>query len=96
MSKSVLVIDTSESCRDCDLKFTDEYSDYCPYKKTDVFTYVHTNTKPNWCPLSSLPEPINLRQYVDNAALDMDSILAYQYAQGYNDFRNEILEGANQ
>lgn len=96
MSKSVLVIDTSESCRDCDLKFTDEYSDYCPYKKTDVFTYVHTNTKPNWCPLSSLPEPINLRQYVDNAALDMDSILAYQYAQGYNDFRNEILEGTNQ
>lgn len=96
MSKSVLVTDTPESCRDCDLKFTDEYSDYCPYKKTDVFTYVHTNTKPNWCPLSSLPSPINLRQYADNTVLNLDGMLAYQYAQGWNEFRNEILKGANQ
>ena len=91
MSKSVLIIDTPESCRDCDLKFTDEYSDYCPYKKTDVFTYVHTNTKPDWCPLSPLPERINLCKYADNAALNMDGILAYQYAQGWNDCREEII-----
>jgi hypothetical protein len=95
MSKSVLVIDTSESCRDCDLKFTDEYSDYCPYKKTDVFTYVHTNTKPNWCPLSPLPDPVNLRQYGNNTPLDTMGALNYQYAQGYNDFREEILKGEN-
>lgn len=95
-NKAVLIIDMPESCKYCDLKYTDEYSDYCPYKKTDVFTYVHTNTKPNWCPLHPLSEPINLKQYADNTALNIDSILAYQYAQGYNNFRNEILEGANQ
>lgn len=92
MSKSVLIIDTPKHCSDCDLRFTDEYSDYCPCNKQDVFTYVHTNTKPNWCPLSPLPERISLRQYVDNAALDMDSILAYQYAHGYNDYLGNILE----
>lgn len=90
MSKSVLVIDTPKHCSDCSIRFTDEYSDYCPCNKQDVFTYVHTNTKPDWCPLSSLPERINLCQYVENGVLDMDGILAYQYAQGWNDCLQEI------
>lgn len=93
MSKSVLVIDTPKSCRECNLKFTDEYSDYCPYKKADVYDYVQNNTKPENCPLSPLPSSISLKQYVDNTELNMESMLAYQYAQGWNEFRNEILKG---
>ena len=83
MSKSVLIIDTPENCHNCPI------IDYCHNNdgKCDL------SIRQDWCPLSSLPDPINLCQYTDNAALDMDGILAYQYAQGYNDFRNEILKG---
>lgn len=80
-NKAILIIDMPDNCHNCPI------IDYC-----------HNNDgKSNllirqvWCPLSSLPEPISLRQYVDNAALDMDSILAYQYAQGYNDCLEEII-----
>lgn len=79
-NKAILIMDMPDNCHNCPI------IDYC-----------HNNDgKSNllirqvWCPLSPLPEPISLRQYVDNAALDMDSILAYQYAQGYNDCLEEI------
>jgi hypothetical protein len=91
MSKSILVIDTPESCKDCNLKFTDEYSDYCPYKKADVYDYVQNNTQPNWCPLTPIPERINLNQYVENGAVGLDGIVKYQYAQGWNDCLEEII-----
>lgn len=83
--KAVLVIDTPENCHNCPI------IDYCHNndEKADLLI------RQDWCPLSSLPDPINLRQYTDNAALDMDGVLAYQYAQGYNDFRHEILKGDN-
>jgi hypothetical protein len=57
MSKAILIIDMPESCKDCGIRFTDEYSDYCPCKSTanDVFDYVQENKKPSWCPLKSLP-----------------------------------------
>ena len=105
MSKSVLVIDTPKTCRECILcvgrmnHFRKEYKHFC----NQVFDtgngdcvqhFVDPDgTIPDWCPFSSLPNPINLCQYTDNIALNMDSILAYQYAQGYNDFRDEILKG---
>ena len=95
--KAVLVIDMPKTCMDCDLSYD---CCCCSITSTGFYDY-EDNFDPNKdilhnCPLSSLPSPINLRQYVDNAALDMDSILAYQYAQGWNEFRNEILKGANQ
>ena len=44
------------------------------------------------CPLSPIPERINLRQYTDNTALNLGGIMAYQYAQGWNDCIEEIKE----
>lgn len=94
MSKSVLVIDTPESCRNCRVKY-DSYGecDICAGKDLIVDNYVETNTKPDWCPLSPLPDRKDLKQYVDNTACDISSVLAYQYAQGWNSFREELLKG---
>lgn len=58
MSKSILVIDTPDCCMNCDIMFHDEQSYWCPHKdaKADVFDYIKTGTKPDWCPLKEIPE----------------------------------------
>lgn len=86
MSKSILVIDTPESCEECIL-----YSGYSCYAYTKPIPC--KKPRPDWCPLSPLPERKNLRQYVDNTACDIGSMMAYQYTQGYNSCIDEILKG---
>lgn len=98
MSKSVLVIDTPSGCTNCPLFYYNEmYSSYeckgtSDYNRTiKIYGY---KIKPTWCPLSSLPERINLRQYTEtDTTLNIDSLLAYQYAQGWNNCIYDILEG---
>jgi hypothetical protein len=94
MSKSILIMDTPKSCKTCRLRY-DNYGqcDVCILADDVVDYYYETDTKPDWCPLSPLPEKIKLRQYVDNADRDMNSVMAYAYAQGRNDCLDEILEG---
>lgn len=61
MSKSILVIDTPESCAYCEIRFDDIYSNWCPYNNPEVdgvYKYVKQRTKPDWCPLRPLPEKI--------------------------------------
>ena len=93
MSKSVLLIDTPKNCKECKLTYLDEYWDdyYCAFSGKYIENY-NQNRSPD-CPLSPLPSSINLKQYVDNAELNMESMLAYQYAQGWNEFRNSIIKG---
>ena len=97
MNKSVLVIDTPKNCDECRLCYHEYYisheETYCQLHKSGTFIAVDKNTKPDWCPLSPIPERINLKQYVDNAARNIDSVLTHQYAQGWNSFREEILKG---
>ena len=91
MNKSVLVIDTPVSCFHCPLTY-DSYSehDLCICTDLIVDSFCEDNTKPDWCPLSPLPNPIGLKQYVDNGMVNMYGVM---YAQGYNEFREEILKG---
>ena len=59
MSKSVLIIDTPSSCKECIMVYTGYHSDFCFVTRnipSDVGHYVSTNTKPNWCPLKPLPD----------------------------------------
>lgn len=99
MNKSVLVINTPKNCMYCPLCFyTEMYNEHqcngieCTnsYART-ITEYGEGADRPDWCPLSPLPSPISLKQYVDNAALNIESILNYQYAQGYNDCLEEII-----
>ena len=91
-NKSILIIDTPKNCYDCRLQY-DCYC--CSMTNTGFFGKENfdpcKDILPN-CPLSPIPERINLRQYTDNTALNLGGIMAYQYAQGWNDCIEEIKE----
>ena len=85
MNKSILVLDTPNSCRDCSLRI-DSYGQYeiCAahreeYNYPIVNEHYESRTKPDWCPLKPLPSYKDLKP--DNS---LESQLAYQYNQGYN------------
>ena len=99
-NKSILIIDTPKNCMYCPLCFyTEMYNEHqcsgteCTnsYSRT-ITEYGEMADRPAWCPLSPIPERKNLRQYIDNTALNLGGIMAYQYAQGWNDCVYEIME----
>ncbi len=53
MSKSVLVIDTPEDCYSCYLRMVSRDLHFCKAKSRRIKDVC---TKPEWCPLKSLPE----------------------------------------
>ena len=57
MSKSVLIIDTPESCRSCYLRGFTLNLQYCRGKLKDI---KDVSTKPDWCPLKPLPEKMKV------------------------------------
>lgn len=92
MNKAMLVMDMPKSCKDCRIRFSDSWSDYCPYEKTgtyyeDVDEFVQHNSKPNWCPLKEMPEK-----------LDPQAITEFQKGvrSGFNLCIDEILKGSEQ
>lgn len=98
--KAVLVVDMPRCCAECPLfVHKDIEGDYeCKIKDYDGLPiyYKEGNVdRPSYCPLSYIPEKKILRQYVSNAALNLESMLAYQYAQGYNSCIYDILERDN-
>ena len=58
MRKSVLVMKTPEKCLDCNLCALDmDGSLSCYYYKKEICSNVgENNSRPNWCPLKSLPD----------------------------------------
>ena len=87
MSKSILVIDTPDSCRECTLCAEEHmtYRDYCRITDDVIWTL----DKPEWCPLKPLPEKYNM----DNVVCDRDYDGDYEY--GYNACIDEIVGGKN-
>lgn len=60
MAKAVLVMDMSETCKDCSCKYP-SYKDDALYDcaitgKTIPIDGGHYGEKPDWCPLRELPE----------------------------------------
>lgn len=82
MSKSVLVIDTPESCRSCYLRGFTLNLQYCRGKLKDI---KDTSTKPDWCPLMDLPEKDN----GDYPANTFDA----GFVEGWNQCIDEITGG---
>lgn len=94
MSKSVLVMDTPETCSDCMLcfefdeginaccSFMDDESDksLCRYIECDGG---YCQGKPDWCPLKELPGEEHDTYYLD------EYYEGYNY--GWNEFRGRIL-----
>ena len=82
MSKSVLVIDTPESCGSCYLRGFTLNLQYCRGKRKDI---KDTSIKPDWCPLKPLPEKKEYIVPIDNVESQKDII-----AVGWNACINEI------
>ena len=53
MSKSVLIIDTPEDCRDCMIR---DLTDRCQATEKDVDEYRERRCRPQWCPLEEVME----------------------------------------
>ena len=98
MNKSILILDTPKSCAECDIRFTDDYTHWCPWKnaQTYVYEYVENKTKPEWCPLSPLPPKKELSHYIQRGdAKGMIHQLLYMQDKGWNDCIDIILGGIN-
>lgn len=94
MSKSVLVVDTPETCLDCELCFElDEGVDaICLVMSDDKDNSLckkiickdgYCQEKPEWCPLKELPEEEHNEYYLDE--------YCDGYDDGWNTFRSRVL-----
>ena len=86
MSKSILVIDTPESCGTCPC-FLEVATDCCGVSGKDV----DSHDKPDWCPLRDLPEKKEVRIFF----LGERDFEQKGYQEGWNACIDEILKGAN-
>ena len=77
MSKSVLVIDTPEDCYLCYLRIVSRDLHFCKAKLRRIKDVC---TKPEWCPLKSLPE----KSTTENDMTD--------YQCGMVDGRNQCID----
>lgn len=96
-NKSVLVIDTPESCRTCKFRY-DNYGccEMCILIDDEVDYFYISKTRPEWCPLSPLPPHKDISQYVQRGdAKSMTHMMASIYASGYNECLDEIKKGDN-
>lgn len=89
MKKVVLLMNVPEKCLDCNLCVLDmDGSISCYYNKREICSNVgENNSRPNWCPLKSLPEEDHENHYPDE--------LEDGYADGWNDCLREIIGGSN-
>ena len=89
MKKAVLLMNVTEKCLDCNLCVLDmDGSISCYYNKREICSNVgENNSRPNWCPLKSLPEEDHEDHYPNE--------LEYGYADGWNDCLREIIGGSN-
>lgn len=99
MSKSLLIIDTPQSCHDCHFCHPDMY--WGTRCHADRYNTINTtndknHTKPDWCPLTPLPEYKDLTQYHFTGkgnTQGMTNLLLYSHDQGYNDCLYDIQKG---
>lgn len=84
MKKAVLLMNVPEKCLDCNLCVLDmDGSISCYYNKREICSNVgENNSRPNWCPLKSLPEEDHENHYPDE--------WEDGYADGWNDCLREI------
>lgn len=80
MDKAILVIDMPESCDKCPLLFRHEEERCCWVEGRNSFT-----TKPDWCPLKSIPNKRKEKYAADVGLRDSGFI------DGWNACIDEIL-----
>ena len=86
--KSVVVIDTPETCKEC--LFNGFNWNVCILVDEDIDEYVNPNeTKPEWCQLRPLPEKMPMR---DEAVFYLGYMNGKTKYLGFNEGYNACLE----
>lgn len=88
MSKSILVIDTPESCWGCDL----ENGHYCG-KGGRYIGEEEFETIPGWCPIRDLPEKKEKIEFQGNGCFGINEAMEHNFNMGFNACIDEILKG---
>lgn len=96
MSKSILILDTPETCLDC--RFCRELHEgieaYCSIMADQMDEDLcreiedHCQEKPDWCPLLEVPN----KKSRGAASLDYDGGYSHGYTHGFNSCIDEILK----
>ena len=87
--KSVVVIDTPETCKEC--LFNGFNWNVCILVDEDIDEYINPNKeKPEWCPLKYLPEECDDVTKIYNTHGEVDCYQLTDYARGYNACLEEI------
>lgn len=89
MSKSVLVIDTPESCRSCYLRGFTLALQYCKVESEHI---KDTSVKPDWCPLKPLPDKMKSTGVYGREYFQSNGKMP-SYKIGWNDCIDEITGG---
>lgn len=89
MSKSVLVIDTPESCRSCYLRGFTLALQYCKVESEHI---KDTSVKPDWCPLKPLPDKMKLTGVYGREYFQSNEKMP-SYKISWNDCIDEITGG---
>ena len=96
-SKSILIIDTPKNCSQCCCGY-DSYGevDLCAITNKSVTKYYYGDNKPDWCPLSSLPQYIKLPEISRGDSKSLTHTVQTMYGLGYNQCLDDILKGKNE
>ena len=89
MSKSILVIDTPESCRSCYLRGFMLALQYCKVESEHI---KDTSVKPDWCPLKPLPDKMKLTGVYGREYFQSNGKMP-SYKIGWNDCIDAITGG---
>ena len=76
MSKSVLIIDAPEGCRDCMIR---DLTDRCQATGKDVDEYRESRCRPDWCPLEEVKES-SVKRCI--AHLERHGYIALEFTKG--------------
>ena len=96
--KAILIIDMPENCRECAIHQA-EYGnsgnikvEWCGLHTTNSLGRVDTqNTKPEWCPLKSMPlKPMPKEKNRSSKWVDISDAIDKSYINGWNDCLKEI------
>lgn len=87
MSKSILIIDTPDSCMGCNFLYCDmeENLETCQAKDESKKVNLNEYEKPDWCPLKNLPEKKEIKE------LNGRPLLKAQFV-GWNQCIDEIVK----
>lgn len=90
MAKGFIVVDEPENCRKCRFRTR---KGYCVTENDDVFYCGLSDTKPDWCPVHTLPERKEPSKFT------VSPLLKKQYSefdQGWNACLDKLLKEGEQ